>query len=720
MDDLIRTYCRNCEALCGLVANVEHGQLVALRPDRDHPASRGYACAKGVNMVEVQNNPARVVHPLRRGPDGTFSEVSWAQANRDISTRLARIVEQYGPHSVGLYLGNPAAFSGTHTVAAMLFMRALGSRQLFSAVSQDGGNRFAASALLYGDPTVIPVPDLDTVETLLVLGANPFVSNGSLVVAPRIAQRLRDITARGGHVVVVDPRGTETARAFEHIAIRPGTDIWLLMAMVNTVLAAGAVDPIAKDNAASLASLAAVIAPATPEVAAQYTGIGADQIRALALRLASPRAAIYTRTGACTGQDGTVLAALVDIFLYLTGNLNRAGATVCNPTPWVLKLVARLAGFSGYRRWHLCGIPEVMGFLPAVGLNHQLDRGADRGLRALFVSGGNPVLSVPGGSKLGAKLASLDLLVSLDLIVNDTNRHADYVLPATTWLERSDTQVQFLPLMLEPTVQRTGAVLAPRGDAREERLILGDLLTWMPATSLWRTACRKAAGAVLRMDLTIAMKILLRLITVVGTYRIQPFGFSGTAADPTRRVSRRQQDASRKVPEITLSAPPILGELQRILGSSERYRPPRTGYLLIGRREFGTLNSWLHLKGARKPRAMMAQSDVRREGFTDGEEVQITSATGSVVAVIEATPRLLPGVVSLPHGWGALGSAVNVNDLTPSDVGSLEPLAGMAHLNGVHVEIRSVSAAPASEASPSSTDATPRRSTSTSPGRLHR
>ncbi|HEX2313908.1 MAG TPA: molybdopterin-dependent oxidoreductase, partial [Thermomonospora sp.] len=473
------TYCRICEPLCGLVATVEDGRLTRLRPDPDHPLSRGFACPKGIAMTEVQNDPDRLLHPLRRRPDGSFERVGWDEALDDIAARLNRLRAEHGGESIGWYFGNPATFSYSHPLWLAQFMAALKSPHLYSAGSQDTNNRFAASALLYGSPVLVPIPDLRRTDLLVMLGANPLVSHGSLVTAPRIREELAAITRRGGRVVVIDPRRTETARAHEHLPIRPDGDAWLLLSLLQVIFAEGLEDRAAIDRQATGgAALRRLAAAFPPERTEPYTGVPAAAARALARDLAAAdRAVVYGRTGTCLGRFATLTAFLIDALTLVTGNLDRPGGALFGTSPLRVEELLRLSGRGTYGRTtsRVGGYPDVLGTAPAGVMAEEITTPGPGRLRALLVSAGNPLLSVPGGRALEEAFERLDLLVCIDLYLGDTAAKADYVLPATTFLEREDLPLPFLGNHLTPYVSWTEPVVAPRGEARQEWEIIEDL-----------------------------------------------------------------------------------------------------------------------------------------------------------------------------------------------------------------------------------------------------
>src|SRR5436309_9010845 len=462
------TFCRICEAHCGMVATVEEGRVTKLRPDPAHPLSRGYACPKGIAMTDVQNDPDRVLYPLRRTASGDFERVSWEDALADIGPRLRRIKDEHGPASIGWYMGNPGAFSYSHALWVKGFLDGLGSPHYYTAGSQDVNNRFAASALLYGSPVVVPIPDLRRTTFLLMVGANPLVSHGSVLTAPRVRDQLNDVVRRGGRVVAVDPRRTETARQYEHLAIRPDSDAWLLLAMINVIFDSGLANrAFLSSSTLGADGLEQLARPFMPEEAERHTGIAAVDVRALARDFATaPAAAAYGRTGSCLGRFGTLVAFLLDALNAVTGNLDRPGGAVFGRPAIAIDEVAERFGLASYGqvRSRFGGFPDVLGNLPASLLPREIETSGERQLHALMVSAGNPVLSVPDGAALARALGKLDLLVSLDFYVNETNRHADYILPTTTWLERDDTPVAFLGFYTTPFVQHSDPVVAPAGE----------------------------------------------------------------------------------------------------------------------------------------------------------------------------------------------------------------------------------------------------------------
>src|SRR5919109_947505 len=499
------TFCRICEPLCGLVATVEDGRLQKLRPDPEHPLSRGYACPKGIAMTDVQNDPDRVLYPLKRtGDSGEFERVGWPEAMSDIAERLRRVLDERGPAAVGWYMGNPGAFSYSHVLWTKGFLDALGSPHYYTAGSQDVNNRFAASALLYGSPLLVPIPDIARTDFLFMVGANPLVSHGSVLSAPRVREQLLAITDRGGRVVVVDPRRTETARRSGPLPVHPDSDGWLLLSMLNVIFEEGLADKTyLAAHTAGWEFIARQAAAYPPESTEQRTGIEPERLREVARAFAAAEgAAAYGRTGSCLGRFGTLVAFLLDALNAVTGNLDRPGGAVFGRPPVSLDDVGERIGLDTYGkiRSRIGGFPDVIGNLPATLLPREIETPGELQIRALFVSAGNPVLSVPDGGALERAIGELELFVSLDFYVNETNRHADYVLPTTTLYEREDVPLALLGFFTQPFIQVTDAVVPPAGEARQEWEIIDAIARRLGVAPYSMRALRRLARLGVRLS----------------------------------------------------------------------------------------------------------------------------------------------------------------------------------------------------------------------------
>jgi formate dehydrogenase len=719
------TYCRICEPLCGLVATVEDGRLVSLRPDDEHPLSKGFACPKGIAFTEVQNDPDRVLHPLRRTPSGELERVSWDEALDDIAARLGRIRTQHGGSAIGMYFGNPGGFSYAMALWAGGFFGALGATHQYSPGSQDINSRFVASRLLYGALTQLPFPDLPRTDFLLVLGANPLVSHGSAVHAPRIKDELSAITRRGGRVVVVDPRRTETARAFEHVAVRPDTDAWLLLSLLHVIYAEGLEDAAAiaaQTTGDDLVRRAAASHP--PEATESVTGVPAEVVRALARDFATaPSAVAYGRTGSCLGRHATLVGYLLDVLGIVTGNLDKPGGLLFTQEVIPVQGLAERSGMATYdkTRSRVGGFPDVLGTFPAAVMAEEITTPGAGRLRALFTIAGNPVLTVPDGTGMAAALQQLDLHVSLDLYVNESNRLADYVLPATTFLEREDYPYALAFSGPVPFVQSTEAVLEPYGEARPEWQVLDELARRMGlalfatgpvAQALARPMVLLNRLGVGRLTPRRMMEALLRL----GPYgdrfglrrgglnknrlRAHPHGIVLAEHAPTGllRSAVRHRDH-----RVHLDAPEIAAELARL---GEGYDDdPAFPLRLIGLRELRSQNSWMHnsrtlMRGeTRRHRARVNPVDATAAGLADGDRVRIRSRHGAIETEVLVTDEVGQGTVAVPHGWGHEGGSwerankaggANVNQLASTAHEDIERLAGMSHLNGIPVCLQGV------------------------------
>ena len=713
------TFCRICEPLCGMIATVEDGRLTALRPDKQHPLSAGFACQKGIAFTEIVNDPDRVTRPLRRGPAG-FEEVSWDEALDEIAARLSDILRRHGSGAVGWYMGNPGAFSYAHTFAALLFMKGLGRHgHYFTASSQDTNSRLIASQMLYGVPTSVPIPDLTRTDLLVMIGANPLVSHGSFLTAPRIKDRMHGIVKRGGRVVIIDPRRSETAAAFEWLGIVPDTDSLLLLSLLHVmfeVVDAGALRRIA-DGVEWLRELCL---PFTPESTAERTGIDAETVRALARDLVrTPRAAVYGRLGTCVGTHGTLTTYLIDAVNLVAGNLDVPGGSVFSSMHTVgarwqnVAMGAVMRRSYRRKRSRISGTPNAIGSEPAALMAKEITTPGSRQMRALFVSGGNPVLSVPNGEELEGAIGELELSVALDFYLTETTALCDYVLPVTTMYERDDFPYTFQGFQATPFRQATEAVIAPVGESRGEWDITADIAERL-ADRVPAFAGFKFVRKILRrfgVDASprLMMDALVRMSDGGDLFGLRRGGLSlrklerdhphGVVVSPHVRTGVLRDAVGYLSRRVRLAHPGIAAEVSRL----ERRRTP-AGYPLrmIGLREPRSENSWMHnspllMRGDRRQHALIHVDDAADRQIVDGDEVRISSPYGAITVPVKTTKDLVAGVVAVPHGWGHKGTGgwrlanraggANVNQLTSSDPADIEALSGMAWLTGVPIQV---------------------------------
>ena len=714
------TFCRICEPLCGMIATVEDGRLVALRPDKEHPLSSGFACQKGIAFTEVHNDPDRVTTPLRRGRDG-FEPVSWDEALTDIAARLTTILRRDGSGAVGWYMGNPGAFSYAHTFAALMFIKGLGRHShYFTASSQDTNSRLIASQLLYGVPTSVPIPDLTRTDLLVLMGANPVVSHGSFLTAPRIKDRMADIVKRGGRVVVVDPRRTETAAAFDWLGIVPDADAFLLLALLAVMFSDGLVDlDRVSRQADGVGWLWELCQPFTPESTAERTGIEPALVRALAHDLVrTPRAAVYGRLGTCVGRHGTLTTYLIDAVNLVAGNLDTPGGSVFSSMHtvgqrWQNTLMGVALRRSYRKRTRIGGIPRAIGSEPAALMAKEITTAGGRQIKAMFVSAGNPVLSVPNGDELEAALDELELSVALDLYVTETSARCDYILPVTTMYERDDFPYTFQAFQATPFRQATAPVVAPAGQARTEWDIVEDLGTRLsravPAFAAFGVAGKALGAFGVALSPRVMIDALIRMSQGGNRFGLRPGGLTlrrlteryphGIVVAPHIRTGVLRDAVAYLSRRVRLVHPAIAAEVDKL---STRGCPDGYPLRMIGMREPRSENSWMHnspllMRGDRTQRALIHVDDAAARRIRDGDTVRVSSPYGEIAIAVETTRDLMAGVVAVPHGWGHRGTGgwklanmaggANVNRLTSSEPRDVEALSGMAWLTGVPVEV---------------------------------
>jgi anaerobic selenocysteine-containing dehydrogenase len=741
--------CPLCEATCGLELRVADGRVVGARGDAAHVLSHGYLCAKGAAFPQLVNDPDRLRRPLlrdtpRRGAgEAAFREVDWDEAFAAVRAGLRRVVDAHGRDAVGIYLGNP----NVHTMAGAqhlpAFLRSLGTRSLFSASTVDQMPMHVACGHVFGHPSLIPVPDLDRTDHLLMLGANPAVSNGSLCTAPDFPGRLAAIRARGGRVVVVDPRRTRTAAlADEHLPIRPGTDALWLFALVHELAAARLVTLGAiADHVRGVERVIELAEPFTPEAVAATCGIPAATTRRVAHDLASAgHAAVYGRMGTTTVAFGTLASWLTVVLNTLTGNLDAPGGAMFGRGAHGRADPPQAGGGRGWRtgRWHsrVRRLPEVMGELPAAALAEEIDTPGEGQLRALFTVAGNPVLSIPDSGRLTAALDGLEFMVSVDPYLNETSRHADVVLPPTDPARVGHYDFALGSFAVRTVASYSRPVLPPDPGGLAEHDILARLtliaLGQLAGTdvsvvheSLLDDALRRAvtepgspvAGrdpAELR-DLVEGDSAPERLLDA--QLRTGYFG-DGFGARPgglrlavllahphgvdlgprTPRIPAMLRTASGLV---ELAPEPILADIPRLRAHLATAAPQDGALVLIGRRHPRTNNSWMHnvpamVRGRERCTLLVHPKDAARAGVGHGARAQIASAAGTLRVHVEVSDEMAEGVVCLPHGWGhglagtrmpvaAAHPGVNTNILT--DAARLDPLSGTAVLNGIPVRL---------------------------------
>jgi anaerobic selenocysteine-containing dehydrogenase len=694
-----------CEAVCGLTVEMEGTSVRSVRGDPDDPFSQGHICPKAAAIPDVQGDPDRILEPQRR-QGSTWQAVSWEAALDEAGERIAAVQRKYGRNAVAVYLGNPSVHSYSSVLAIPLFARALGTRSRFSATSIDQLPHMLASLQMFGHQLYLPVPDVDRTSFFLVLGANPLASNGSLMTAGGIARRLGELRKRGGKLVVVDPRRTETAAAADqHLFIRPGADALLLLALLHVVFEEG------RENLRHLApisdglqSLKETAARFAPERVAERTGIAASDIRALARAFASaPSAVAYGRVGSSTQEFGGLAAWLIVALNAVTGNLDREGGFMF-PTPAAdLAALADRTGDRGhFGVWksRVRGLPEFGGELPAATLAEEIDTPGEGQIRALVTVAGNPVLSTPNGARLDRALKNLEVMVSIDLYRNETTRHASLILPTSFGFERDHYDLAFYTLAVRNAARYVKPLVPRPAGVREDFEVQVDLARSVRRHGGGRRG-RKMSATLLAARLVGARRIL-DLLLRFGPHRLSlrkleknPHGLDLGALRPSQFPARLCTPGKR----LPLAPEIFLRDLQRL--EARLAQPAPEGLVLIGRRALRSNNSWMHnslrlVKGPPGWVLLMHPEDAAARGLKAGERAWIESRVGKVEAPVGVTSDLSRGVVSLPHGWGhgregaSLGVAAahagaSINDLT--DELSVDALSGNAAFNGVSVTV---------------------------------
>lgn len=736
--------CPLCEATCGLVLTVDDAgvdgsgpRVTGARGDRDDVFSHGYLCPKGASFAELDNDPDRLRVPLvRRG--GELVEASWDEALAAAADGLGRVAA--GGGSVAVYLGNPNA----HTIAGALYapqlVRALKTRQVFSASTLDQMPKQVACGYLFGNPFAFTVPDIDRTYHLVIIGANPLVSNGSVGTTADFPGKLKALRRRGGRLTVIDPNRTRTASAADrHLAPRPGTDAALLFAVVHVLFDEDLVDPDLGGLAEYATGIERVRAAALefpPQAVAEHCGVPADDIRALARDIAAgPRTCVYGRIGTSTVRFGTLTSWLVDIVNLLTGNLDRPGGAMFATSP--ISAAPRPPrpgrGFS-VGRWHsrVSGHPEVAAELPTALLPEEIETPGDGQVRALVTIAGNPVLSAPDGPRLAAALATLEFMVSVDPYLNETTRHADVILPPPPPSYSAHFDVALSGVAVRTTARYSPPVFAlPSGRPDEAeilaRLALGVLGMGTPPGAA-EIVDQQIISAVLAKEVADGTspvagrevdELVAMLIDGPGhqrrldmMLRLGPFG-DAFGSRPDGLTLQQVIDTPHgidlgalipRIPEVLrtpsgmveLAPEPIMADIPRLAASLESVSG---GFLLIGRRHLRSNNSWMHnlpalAGGSNRCTLQIHPDDATRLGVTD--TAVITGPGGKLQVPVEITDAIRPGVVSLPHGWGhtapdtrmsvaAAAPGVNVNSLLDSSL--IEPLSGTSVLNGVPVDV---------------------------------
>ncbi|APW44310.1 molybdopterin-dependent oxidoreductase [Rhodoferax saidenbachensis] len=714
MPHLHRRACNLCEAICGLQVEVDAGRIVSIKGDPDDPHSRGFICPKALALKDLQEDPDRIRQPMRRTPDG-WEPVGWDEALDEAGRAIAAIQKRHGMDALGIYWGNPP----THNHGLVLTMNpvfdALRTRNRYSAASVDQLPQYLVSRLMFGNQLMFPVPDLDHTQFWLILGGNPLASNGSVGSGPDMRSRLKAIQARGGAVVVVDPRRTETAQlASQHLAIRPGGDVWLLLALLQVITSEQLAHPArVLEWSRGLDQVAALVATCTPESVVDATGLDAESIRQLARDFAAaPSAVAYGRLGVCQTPNATLSHWLINLLNLLTGNTDRVGGAMFTTPAFDITGLAKLfAGGGHYARWksRVRGLPEFSDELPAATLADEMLTPGVGQIKAMLLVAGNPVLSTPNGARLDTAMQQLDYCVAVDFYINESTRHANLILPPVTTWERGNFEAAVNAVQVRNVARYSQAALDAPADSRQDWQILTGLLARVEqhrdAMGWLVGRLRHGVSRVLTPD---------RLLDIA--LRLGPHGAWRRAGARLSlgklRSAQRNLDLGPLQPSLPqalytadkkVDAVPALmrEELVRLLATRGAQTDAAAGLVLIGRRHVRTNNSWMHnytrlVKGPSGCTLLMHPVDADQRQVFHGDMVSLRSRTGAITVELAVSEDMRPGVVSLPHGWGHDKpgtrlrvardyAGASVNDVT--DELLVDRLSGNAAVNGVVVDV---------------------------------
>ncbi|MEN6669747.1 molybdopterin oxidoreductase family protein [Psychrobacter sp. B38] len=693
--------CNLCEAMCGIVIKHENGKVLSIKGDKDDPFSQGYICPKATALQDLHEDPDRLRQPIERTANG-WKAISWPEALDKVAAGIEAVQQKHGQNAVGVYLGNP----NVHNMGGMLTIRhllnSIKTRSRFSATSIDQLPHHIVSLHLFGHMLRIPVPDVNRTQYMLIIGGNPLASNGSIMTAPNMRQKLKDIKARDGKVVVIDPRRTETADiASEHHFIRPATDVLLLLAMLNEIYAQGyaKVDSRAAALAPEIERMAAFSEEYTPESVANITGITAVEIKRIVKEFCEAESSVcYGRMGISVQEFGLLSQYLSMVINIVTGRLDEEGGLMF-PNPAVDVVNTSGPGYLGKRHSRVSHLPDFNGEYPVVAMAEEMLVEGEGQLKAFVSVAGNPVLSTPNGEKLDEALSQLEFMVSLDYFVTETSRHANIILPPVSPLERDHYDITFNGFAVHNVAKYSPALFSKNDNEKHDWEIYLGLADRLDKDA--PEAIQKERSLIHSFGPTVLLEQGLKY----GPYREVTLAAlkdnpHGIDLGPLHRMLPEAIKHADK--QIHLNVGFYQADLDRVREMMQNYDDQQI--LLIGRRHVRSNNSWLHnshrlVKGKPRCTLMLHPDTAQAYGIEDGQDVKVTSRVGSVVVAAEVTDELMPGVVSIPHGWGhgrsgvkqkiaQAHAGVSVNDLTDDTL--IDTLSGNAAVNGVPVTLEAI------------------------------
>ncbi|MBD3185425.1 molybdopterin-dependent oxidoreductase [Candidatus Bathyarchaeota archaeon] len=736
-------FCPVCDASCGLIAEVEQGVVTGVFPDKSHPVSKGYCCPKGLSLHHVSSDPDRILSPMKY-QGNAWIEISWKRALDEISRGLKAVIKKFGPHSIATHMGTNGGHCFSHSMSWKGFCDAIGTRNVYNAGSVDDNNKFVAQFMLYGNSTIMPIPDLPNVDFLILAGTNPAHTNLSLAKCPNVMKYLKDIANRVG-VAIIDPRRNETVMALQgaskncmYYPIDPGTDCWLFGAMIKVILERNLIDErFIEKHCVGYEKLAAIVASCSLKTAARRTGIPASHIERLAVNFATtPRACIYTRLGTCITQYPTFNAWAVEVLHTITGHLDRQGCNIFGHAPFNVSKLGNLIGLGRFDQFRsrVGNHPSVMGSIPLAILAREMETPGTGQVKAFVESAGNVMLTAPNSDELGKAMANLDMFVSIDFYLNETAMHSAkeagvpscYVLPATTPLERENIHVTHLNYNIIPHVEYHDVIATPRGLAQPE---------WRIFTALTRKMGIPPHGnrifGVLQWMLGLAHRelspsFLVQLLSIIGNFMEGTPPLLSKNAITFNTIKKRKllkwqrhqygvledflMTGDRKVHLVDERLLPFLleftkesSDVTRSLRNTKHSRGDFVDLTLIGRRHLKTMNSWFHNiptlwnqpgKKGSYPFLLLHGEDALSIGVSDGDTVRVASAVGKIHVPVKISDGIKQGVACYPHGWGHGASGLsharkllgeNVNKLTSSK--DVEWISGMPQLGCTRVRV---------------------------------
>ena len=702
----VHTYCRICEPQCALLAQVDEEQqdIVKLMPDKSHPVHKGFACHKGLNFLELHKDPDRNNYPRKRTNAKTamapeFECIDWDTASREIAEKISEFSERHGSDALGMYTGNPSAFNSTGRDAAKSFARGVGVKYFFGSGTQDCSNKFAASEAVFGTANLHPIPDFKNTNYFLSLGSNPKISHVSFVHMTDPMKTLREIVARGGVIKHINPRKIESAgrSTGEVIQVKPDTDIYLLAALIDSIYQAGQHDQEWIDqHATNVDELWSFVAQYNADTVAEIVGLSAQSIRQLALEFAAAEgASVHMSTGVNMGRQGTLAYWLVQMLSLITGNLGRRGGNIYSPGYFPAATVGKPKKADPFFQSEFGEMRKIAGSLPGNLLADHIEAGLVKGL---VVMSGNPILSMAGEARLKAAFSQLELLVVVDIYPNATSMFADYILPATDWLERPDMNALSLGFQPEPYVQVVEAVVEPKFERKPEWWIFASLQKELGMNSILDSTDENGdvVDPMSRLDRQLASSDLsLQQIIDQPNQTIRlPDPEPNLLFDIGVQLENQNVDCMPHLIKLGLDS--VAQQFSQLQSAPD-------GLKLISLRTNYMVNSWMHNLPSLKREHVLDNplhvnpEDLQRLGLQAGVEVSVKSDFGQVIAILKEDSDLRPGVVAMTHGWGHannpnLGVAsnhpgTNINAVLPTGQGSFDPLSNMSHMTGIAVEL---------------------------------